>query len=384
MAVSRVARRLASSTADRWRGGRAWAAAVWHPSAERDVVVQTLKSAAAAGVAWEAAARLLHGPSPFYAPLAALLTVYSTVFRSVIAAAQRVVGVVLGVLLAYLLAQTLPLTGVTVALVVCLALALSRWRRLGDQSSQVPVTALLLLLLGRSDPSQYALARVGETVLGAGIGIAVNLLVAPPTHVRAAADATQKVADSIADVLADLADSLTSWPPDDRTRWARRARQLPRELASAHDAMTAARESQRLNPRTALRPPRSLADLESSLDTLERVAVHTRTSVRRLADLASDDDAPALDETFLRTYTHLLRQAARAVAQFGQDLRGDPRPHGAAAPPVDTTRDQLQLLTRNLTPVTAQPRELLTYTALLAELDALLAQLNQPPGSDQN
>ena len=136
MTESRMARRLASSTSDRWRGARAWAAALRHPSAERDVVVQTLKSAAAAGVAWEAAARVLHGPSPFYAPLAALLTVYSTVFGSVLAAAQRVVGVVLGVLLAYLLAQTLPPSGVTVALVVCLALALSRWRRLGDQSSR--------------------------------------------------------------------------------------------------------------------------------------------------------------------------------------------------------------------------------------------------------
>jgi uncharacterized membrane protein YgaE (UPF0421/DUF939 family) len=350
------------------------------------VVVQTLKSAAAAGVAWEAAARLLHGPSPFYAPLAALLTVYSTVFRSVIAAAQRVVGVVLGVLLAYLLAQTLPLTGLTVALVVYLALALSRWRRLGDQSSQVPVTALLLLLLGRSDPSRYALARLGETVLGAGIGIAVNLLVAPPTHVRAAADAIRKVAESIAEVLADLADSIASWPPGDRTRWAGRARQLPRELASAHEAMTAARESERLNPRTALRPPRSLADLESSLDTLERIAVLTRTSVRMLANLASEDDGPSLEETFLRTYTHLLREAAQAVAQFGQDLTAEPREDsdGATTPsPVATARDQLQLLTRTLTPVTTEPRDLLIYTALLAELDALLAQLNQPESSDQ-
>lgn len=372
-------RRIAGSVVRRQRSLQGWARALRHPSAQRDTVVHIGKSAFAAGLAWEAAARLLHGPSPFYAPLAALLTVYSTVYRTAVAAVQRVVGVLLGILLAYLLARALPLNGFTVAAVVCLALVVSRWRRLGDQSSQVPVTALLLLLIGRSDPSEYALARLAETALGVGVGLLVNLTIAPPTHLRAATDAVQNVADSLAELLAETAQSLTTWPPADNDERLRRASQLPREVASAREALTRARDSQRFNPRHPSSRT-SVAAMNATLDTLEHITVLTRTSVRTLHD-AANDQVP-LDEQFLQPYRQLLCNAGHQITAAIQSVLAG-IPDADSDPPAERSvvqaRQQVETLAGQVTSVAARPAELLTYTSLLAELDRLFAQLSSTP-----
>ncbi|MDT7786024.1 MAG: hypothetical protein QOF58_4443, partial [Pseudonocardiales bacterium] len=83
---------------------------------------RALARALAAVLAWEAARRVLHSPQPFFAPLAALVTVHVTVYGSVRSGIQRVLAVIAGVLLSFAVAQVLGVNGVSLGLVLVIAL----------------------------------------------------------------------------------------------------------------------------------------------------------------------------------------------------------------------------------------------------------------------
>ncbi len=51
--------------------------------------------------------------------------------------------------------------------------------------NQVAISAMLVLALGSSSP-EYAIARIGETLIGVVIGIVVNALIVPPVLVEPA------------------------------------------------------------------------------------------------------------------------------------------------------------------------------------------------------
>ena len=163
--------------------------------------MQIAKSAGAAVVAWQVATVALHSHQPFLAPLAALITVHATVYQSVRGAAQHVLAVLAGVLLAFLAARTLGVEWYSLGLVLVVALVIARWQRLGDSALQVPTTALLALTIAGGVRDTALEARVVETLVGAVIGAATNLLVLPPVHLRSSRDAIASIASGVARLL---------------------------------------------------------------------------------------------------------------------------------------------------------------------------------------
>ena len=153
-------------------------------------VVQAAKTALAGGLSWYIAADVLGNSLPVFAPLAAILTVQVTVWDSVSRGLQRVLGVIAGVLVAFGFARLLGVHIWSVVLVVFFSWLAGQALRLGPQGAvQVPVTGLLVLILGTST-SEYAVDRVVDTFVGAGVGVAVSLVALPRTHV---ADARAEV-----------------------------------------------------------------------------------------------------------------------------------------------------------------------------------------------
>src|SRR6476646_11213228 len=75
--------------------------AVAHPGPQRETALLLLKTAVATVLAWKFAVLVLHSPTPFYAPMAALLVVDRTMVRSVWASVQRVAAVVVGMSVAW-------------------------------------------------------------------------------------------------------------------------------------------------------------------------------------------------------------------------------------------------------------------------------------------
>ncbi|NED84353.1 hypothetical protein G3I76_30200, partial [Streptomyces sp. SID11233] len=77
-------------------------------------------------------------------------------------------------------------------LTIVTALVIGRIVRVGEFVPEVAISAMLVL--GVSQVANTALDRVYETLIGAGVGLAFNLFLAPPVYVRTANEAITAMA----------------------------------------------------------------------------------------------------------------------------------------------------------------------------------------------
>ncbi|MDD7935372.1 FUSC family protein [Actinomycetospora straminea] len=316
---------------------------------EREAVIQAVKAAAAAGVAWLLARWVLEAPQPFLAPYAAVfLVVQVTVYRSVRDAGQQLAVVATGVVLA--LVATL-LTGqvvVGLVLVVLVGLLLGRLRVFGEHGHWVAVTALILVTqAGPAAGSPVdALVRLVEIALGAAVGVVVNMLVLPPVYQRDASAALTGVTARLADLLRGVAASLREdqEPREDLVHdWLHRARGLDGEARRARDSVAWARESLRLNPlRRRRQSPEPVAVLAPAADAVVEVAGHLVDLCEAVVEAAEEQDQadspeePGLDPLFVGSFADLLDHLAEALEEIRDDPgslspRSDRHPPGSAA-----------------------------------------------------
>lgn len=236
----------------------------------REVVVRALppaKAAIAAGLSWWLAVLAFGGNQPYFASLAAILSLQVTVYETLAFGAQRILGVVLGIALSLALVHWLKASAISVAILVFLGMAVSSMLGFRARAAtQVGVSGLLVLALGGKP--EYAAARLMETVLGALVGVVVQAFLWPPDPTPSALQAVAALGRAIERELADLASAQAPAKPG-------RVLALARQAGEAQAAVVLARQSLRLNP---LRRGRA-ADagrLEIALRALERVAIEVR------------------------------------------------------------------------------------------------------------
>ena len=241
--------------------------------------------------------------------------------------------------------------------------------RLGPYLIEVPISAMLVLGVGYASGAEAAaLTRVMETLIGAAVGVLVNVLFPPAVGTRYAGQAVQRLAEEIAALLEEAAQGLgspsagrsigsatdsgnffptgTGWfsipsvdrssgdfglTPDATARWLDDARQLNRHVPRVDRGLTHAEESRRLNVR-ALGTPQSSRSLRGGLEALELCSVAVRTFFRSIDDWVRagmpESDTPHADRA--RTaWAELLADLAAVVRTFGALLRAEtagPRP----------------------------------------------------------
>ncbi len=363
--------------------GRALRRALRGPGRERDTLLQVLKSAAAAVLAWQVSRLVLHSDQPFLAPLAALISVHATVYRSVRGAAQLVVAVLAGVMLAFLAARTLGVEWYSLGAVLVLALFLARWNRLGDAGLQVPITALLAMTIAGGVQETALEARVVETLIGAVIGACTNLLVMPPVHLRDGREAVAAVAGGVARLLRSVADGVRgSWSEVEAREWLERSRRLDSYVRDARETVDRGRESLRLNPRT--RPDRLPVDgdsLSRAVDSLEHVAVQCRSIATTLLDVALADTSRAPGEEFRRDYAQVLGEVAAAFAALADENGGEEELanlRSAVRRGGDAWRDLRGLIAERQVEAKAS---LPAYGSLLTDAERILDELERAESS---
>jgi aromatic acid exporter family member 1 len=300
---------------------RALGRALRRPGRERDTLLQIVKSAAAAVVAWRVAVILLDSAQPFLAPLAALITVHATVYRSLRGAAQPVAAVLAGVLLAFLATRTLGVSAVSLGVVLVVAMVIARWHRLGDEGLQVPITALLAMTIAGGVRDTALQARFVETMVGAVIGAGTNLLVLPPVYLRSARAAVAESAAGVSRLLRSIAEGLHGdWGRDDAQDWLERARRLDRSVRSTRVVIDQGQESLRFNPRRREHPRSdSPAALQRAVDALEHIGIQCRSIATTLLDAAQDENRPRPTRVFLRYYAETLHHTADAFDALAGD-----------------------------------------------------------------
>lgn len=318
--------------------GRSLGAVVRGPGRERDLVVQSLKAAAAALVAWVVAKVWLGDPMALMAPWVALVMVQATVYSSLLRAGQQCAAIGAGTLLA---SGAQAVTGGTLsalALSLPVLMLLSNWPRFGDQGVYGATTAVFTLATGSVSVAAVG-HRLWQTALGAVIGVAVNAFVLPPIHLRDVRENLAAVAREAGDVLCAVADGLRGgdWDGGTAAEWSRGAARLERRLETLHSARRWSRESLRLTagPLRALRRPPSPVPPETEDERWSRVTGHVRALTRTLTVAADQDRAPEPpDPAVLRTYADLLELIAGAChAESGRLLGADPADESGGGEP---------------------------------------------------
>ncbi|MEX2505228.1 MAG: FUSC family protein [Egicoccus sp.] len=196
----------------------------------------------AAGLAWLLATELFGYELPFFAPVAAIVTLGATSGAPVRRAVELAAGVALGILVGDLLILSIGTGVVQIAVVVVLATAAATL--LGGSLLVVNQAAISGVLVATLLPPTTSLVphRVFHAVIGGTIAVLVGhvLLRTPP--VPSVARVAQPVFEGLARALRDTADALAAGDPDAAGQALLRARALDPDvrgleqaLANAHD-----------------------------------------------------------------------------------------------------------------------------------------------------
>ncbi|MET7573689.1 FUSC family protein [Streptomyces sp. NPDC005492] len=279
------------------------------------VVVQTLRSATAATVAYVVALRLSPEPAPLTAPLTALLVVQVTLYATLTNGIRRIGAVVAGVLVAIAFSLLVGLTWWSLALLIVAALAVGRVVRVEEYVPEVAISAMLVL--GVTTVGDTAWARVVETLIGAVVGLGCNLLLAPPVWVDEAGESIEGLSRRLRRLMRRMGEEAAGRTPvDHATARLHEARRLDHDIVEVDAALRQAEDSLRLNPRVREGLLHRVV-LRTGLDTLEICTVVLRVLARTFTDLAKQrDPEPLFAPSTGAAVEQLLSEIGDAVVSF--------------------------------------------------------------------
>ncbi|NDZ83517.1 hypothetical protein G3I19_34390 [Streptomyces sp. SID10853] len=345
------------------------------------VGVQTLRSTAAAVIAYVVALVALPQHAPLTAPLTALLVVQVTLYATLTTGVRRVNAVVVGVLLASGFSTLVGLTWWSLGLTIFTALIVGRLVRVYEFVPEVAISSMLVL--GVSQVAATAWDRILETLIGAGVGLLFNLLLAPPVWVQSAGSSIEEMAESMGGMLRDIgAEAEGHTPVEQAAARLHAARRLDHDIVEVDASLRQAEESLLLNPRVR-QGLLSRVVLRTGLDTLEICAVVLRVLTRTMTDLAKErTDEPLFPDDVAAALQELMANLADAIESFAV-LITTPVAKSAqdaesrlttALADAGVTRDRVaHLLLEN---VQQHPRQWQLHGALLAEIDRILDELD--------
>jgi hypothetical protein len=277
----------------------------------------------------------LNDPPPLVAALTAVLVVQATLASTLVNGVQRVLSVVAGVVLAVVLVSVVGLTWWSLGAVVAASILVGQILRLGPHLLEVPISAMLVLGVGYTTAAEtLGIGRVVETLIGAAVGVLVNVAFPPAVQTRFAGQAVEKFAAEIARLLDTAAAALAAGPVEveSAARWLGDARRLNRHAPHVDRALAEAEESRRLNVR-ALSTRRGERSLREGLDALEHASVSVRTLFRALYDATLErtgvDEDPEYADQVRGRVGGLMAAMGAVVLAFGRLLRAELETTGA-------------------------------------------------------
>ncbi|MGW5213699.1 aromatic acid exporter family protein [Streptomyces sp. NPDC004051] len=344
------------------------------------VVVQTLRSAAAATIAYVIAVRLSPEAAPLTAPLTALLVVQVTLFSTLTTGVRRVNAVVTGVVVAILFSLLVGLSWWSLGLLILSSLIVGHLVRVDEFVPEVAISAMLVL--GVTHHGDTAWARIVETLIGAVVGLSFNLLLAPPVWVEEAGESIESLARRVRQLMLRLGEQASEHTPHHRAA-ARlhEARRLDHDISEVDADLRQAEDSLRLNPRVREGLLHRVV-LRTGLDTLEICTVVLRVLARTFTDLAKEREPdPLFPPEAGAAVEQLLSEVSDAVVSFSVLVTASVSESAESAEErlitelqqAATTRDRLARLL--LEEVRRDARQWQLHGALLTEVDRILDEM---------
>jgi uncharacterized membrane protein YgaE (UPF0421/DUF939 family) len=206
-----------------------------------------LQTAVAAGLAYFLAAMVLGNEQPFFAPVAAVVTLGLSFGERGRRALEVALGVVVGLAVADIIVRLIGVGAAQIGVVVALAMAaavLVGERRL--LVNQAAISAILVVALQHPDAG-FSPDRFFNALLGSGVALTISYLF-PANPERLVERAAEPIFQELSAVLEEVAAALEE---DDREKAEAvlgRARELDEGVRDFDDALSAGYNTARLSP----------------------------------------------------------------------------------------------------------------------------------------
>jgi uncharacterized membrane protein YccC len=327
-------------------------------------VVQT---AVAAGVAYSLALLVLGHERPFFAAIAAIISLGVTLGQRMRRAIELTFGVAVGLMVADLLVIFIGTGVAQIGVVVLLAMAAAVFFGGGSLLvNQAAVSALLVVVLQPPD-AVFSPDRFLDALVGGGVALAVNYLF-PINPERLVERAARPIFDELAAVIEDIAAALKNGDRELAERSLSRARRIDDDqVKTFYEALAAGHETARLSPTRR----RALGHLELYANAGTRIdlaVINTRVLARGAANAARGGDTvpPQLPEALLD-----LSRAVRALATYLEEPGG----------PDETRRFALEAA-RKATEI-LEERHDLAVSVLVGQIRSAAVDILRSTGMDQ-
>jgi uncharacterized membrane protein YgaE (UPF0421/DUF939 family) len=254
----------------------------------RGGVALAVQAGLAAALAWVVAHDLIGRPAPFFAPIAAVITLASSVGQRL----RRTVELVLGVAIGIGIGDTLILLigtgpwqiGLIVVLAVLVATAVGGGPPLVVQSAS---SAVLVATLTSATGLPWT--RFFDALVGGGVGLAVMTVLLPLNPLSVVRRSADPALRALADGLHQLAAALTERDQDEVEQVLSRLRAAENTFAAFSAAVAAAREN------VAFAPARwhsrgALAEYVDGAEHLTYALRNVRVLIRRVITALGDDE----------------------------------------------------------------------------------------------
>jgi uncharacterized membrane protein YgaE (UPF0421/DUF939 family) len=285
-------------------------------------VLLALQTGIAAGLAWLVAHELIGHRAPFFAPIAAVVTLAVSVGQRLRRAFELVLGVAIGIAVGDLLIYLIGTGPFQIGLVVSLAIVTAIFA--GGGSALVTQAASSAVLVATLTPPTTGISydRFVDALVGGLLGLGVMALLLPLNPLTVVGRAAGPALDVLAEGLAETAEGLAARDGERVDAALARLRAAEGDLRTLQEAIEAASETAALAPVRW----RTRGALNQYIDAAEHVARALRNSrvlVRRALALLRDGEAlpPALVEA--------VRALGEAVSWLRRELAEGAEPVAA-------------------------------------------------------
>jgi uncharacterized membrane protein YgaE (UPF0421/DUF939 family) len=284
-----------------------------------------LHSAVSAALAWLVATELLGHEQPFFAPIAAVITLGLTVGERRRRAVELAIGVVVGIAIADALVAAIGTGTWQIGIVVALAMVAAALVGGGSLlASQAGASAVLVATL-QPPEGGFDFDRALDALVGGGIALVVSSLLLPVHPMRLVGESAGPVLDRLVSALGQIATALTTRRPEAADAALLAVARVDGAHAHLLETLEAAGEAARLSPQR-----------RGTLGGIDRHAVaagelgRAIENVRALARGAVR--ASDLDDAIPAEAVHAVQELAACAEALRDYLEGgDPEPARQAA-----------------------------------------------------
>jgi uncharacterized membrane protein YgaE (UPF0421/DUF939 family) len=329
----------------------------------RESLWPAIQASAGAGVAWWIAHTALGHPAPFFAPIAAAVSLSTAPFGRSRRALQLVGGVLVGIVVAELMKSIVGTGAVSIALVVLVTLSVSLVVGIGlfGQGmmfvNQAAAAAVLVVALHRAGTGTE---RVVDALVGAGTAFVIGVVLFPAHPLPLLRRAERAMLVGLASAMEQVSVALAENRPLE-PEWALAVgSDIHRRLAALADARMTARRVVAVAPRRMLLRG-AVADEERRVAGFDLLG-NAVLSLVRTAITVLDGGGPLAPE---------LCAGVHGLAAVLAELSAAPQPWSPEL--VASTGTRVTELIAAIAPQTADGSPLLATIARRTALDLLLA-----------